>query len=51
MIARKQIMMNMKLIVSPIIATNVKSSFEIDLMTRKYRKNLNQDIASTAIMK
>ena len=38
-------------IVSSTISTRVSSSFDIDLITRKYMKNLNQDIARTKIMK
>jgi hypothetical protein len=50
-IRMKQQTMNMKAKVSPIIATNISSNFEISLMTRKYVKNLSQQTLRTKIIK
>jgi hypothetical protein len=51
MIRMKQAMMNIKLIVSQIIAIRVNRSCEIGFTTKKYTKNLSQHTHNTVIMK
>lgn len=47
----KQDTMNIKAKVSPTISIKVNSNLEIERITRKYMKNLTQQVAKTNIMK